>query len=63
MIAVGDKENEEIEEEDECESDDSSALRPSSPGVIVYEFDSKSSGQNLDSLKLFVTFCFVFSAN
>ncbi|VDK78447.1 unnamed protein product [Onchocerca ochengi] len=32
MIAVGDKENEEIEEEDECESDDSSALRPSSPG-------------------------------
>uniref|UniRef100_A0A0R3RT61 DDHD domain-containing protein n=1 Tax=Elaeophora elaphi TaxID=1147741 RepID=A0A0R3RT61_9BILA len=32
MVVVGDKDHEEIEEEDECESDDSSALRPSSPG-------------------------------
>uniref|UniRef100_A0A1I7VL60 DDHD domain-containing protein n=1 Tax=Loa loa TaxID=7209 RepID=A0A1I7VL60_LOALO len=32
IAVVGDKDHEEIEEEDECESDDSSALRPSSPG-------------------------------
>ncbi|CAG9535362.1 unnamed protein product [Cercopithifilaria johnstoni] len=32
IAVVGDKNQEEMEEEDECESDDSSALRPSSPG-------------------------------
>ncbi|VDO33198.1 unnamed protein product [Brugia timori] len=32
VAVVGDKDHEDIEEEDECESDDSSALRPSSPG-------------------------------
>lgn len=52
VAAGGVKDQEEVDEEEECESDDSSALRPSSPGMIVYGFDLKSSRQNPDRFKL-----------